>query len=112
MSPLPPSGDVIVTNDGVITPYVREQTSPGVESVHVSLNADSHITYIDVYGFEEVNELNFEYPPTAPIQQIQRLDNGVVRVIGSEPWVPAPVELTFEFFNQETGSCDFYVTFE
>lgn len=112
MSPLPPSGDVIVTNGGFITPYVRAEISEYQTRAFASLSADDNINYIDIYGLEDVSEWQYEWPPTSNIEDIERLENGVVRVTSSEPWTPAPFELNFELQKPSGAVIDFYITFE
>lgn len=111
MSPLPPSGDVIVTNDGVTTPYEREVLSEYSTRAFATLTASDHITYVDIYGLENLDQAQFEDPPTSNIEGFTILQNGALRVVGSSPWLPAPFELKFEVSYGESV-VDFFITFE
>lgn len=111
MTPAPPSGQVIVTNDGVITPYVRTEVDEEHAKAEATIAADDNIIYIDVYGLEDLSGASFDYPPRSNIEEISVLENGVLRVTASEPWLPSPFDLDFEIGFNGGFVVDFTIDF-
>lgn len=112
MSPLPPSGNVIVTNGGLITPYERVKRSETLDEIFATLAAHNAIEYFDVYGLGNLNDVEFDYPPTSNINEISVLENGALHVVGETPWLQGYPELNLEISYRDNSFVECHITFE
>lgn len=112
MSPLPPLGNVIVTDGGLITPYQRVNRSENHDDIIATLAAHNAIESFDIYGIENLNEASFDYPPTSNIKEVSVLENGALHVVGETPWLQKFPELNLEIGYEGDFYIDCYISFE